>query len=73
MVFKVRVVPNAGRRLVKEDPDGTLKVYLAKPALKGQANKELKSVLADYLKVKKSFISIIKGEKARDKLVRVCQ
>jgi len=73
MVFKVRVVPNAGRRLVKEDPDGTLKIYLAKPALKGQANKELKSVLADYLKVKKSLISIFKGEKSKYKIVRVSQ
>jgi len=66
-------VPNAGRRLVKENSAGTLKVYLAKPAIEGKANKELISALADYFGVKKYLISIIKGEKARDKLVRISE
>lgn len=73
MFLKVKVVPNAGRRLVKEEASGILKVYLAKPAIEGKANKELISVLADHFSIKKRLISIVKGEKAREKIVRICQ
>jgi uncharacterized protein len=71
--LKVKVVPNSGRRLVKKEASGILKVYLAKPAIEGRANKELIVLLAEYLGVKKRLIDIIKGEKAREKIVRVCQ
>lgn len=69
--LKVKVVPNSGRRLVKKETSGILKVYLAKPAIEGKANKELITLLAEYLGVKKSLIDIVKGAKAREKIVRV--
>jgi hypothetical protein len=73
MVLDIRVIPKAGRSLVKEEPDGSFKVYLTKPAIEGKANEELVKLLAEYFKVKRYLISIIKGKKGRNKVVRIAQ
>lgn len=70
MIFNVRVVPRASRNLVKKEASG-FKAYLTKPAEEGQANQQLKELLAEYLKIKKYQIKIIKGEKSRDKLIEI--
>ena len=71
MVFIVRVVPKSSRNLVRRICDGSFKVYVTKPAIEGQANEEVIRLLADYLGVKKYLVNIIKGEKGRDKIVRI--
>jgi uncharacterized protein (TIGR00251 family) len=70
VIIKVRVVPGSGRRLVKEG-EGILKVYLTKPAIDGQANKELVELLSGHFKVKIYQIQITRGEKARDKVIEI--
>lgn len=70
MILGVRVIPKAGRNSVKEQ-GGALKVYLTHAPQEGMANKQLIGVLADYLKIKKYRIRIIRGEKSRDKLVEI--
>ena len=52
MILHVKVIPRAGRNLVKEE-SGYLKVYLTKPAQDGEANAQLISLLSESLKVKK--------------------
>lgn len=73
MLLSIRVVPKASRSFIKKEPGGSLKVYLTKPAIEGEANGELIKLLAEYLGVKKYLISIIKGKRARDKVVRIAQ
>lgn len=70
MIIKVRVVPGSGRRLVKRE-SGCLKVYLTKPAIDGQANKELVELLSGHFKVKKYQIQITKGQNCRDKVIEI--
>ncbi len=70
MILNVRVVPRAGKNLVKEE-NGQLKVYLTKPAQGGLANNQLIELLSAHLKVKKYQLKIIRGEKSRDKLVEI--
>lgn len=70
MILNIRVVPRSSKNFIKQEPAG-LKVYLTKPAHDGLANQQLINLLAEYLKVKKYQISIIKGEKSRDKLIKV--
>lgn len=41
------------------------------PALDGRANKAVVEVLAEFYKVKKSSVRIIRGEKSREKVVEV--
>ena len=81
-IVKVRVVPKAKKNLIKQEtdtPTGTgtltgtsrLKVYLTSSAIGGKANKALIEALSKHFNVKKSQISIIKGEKTRDKFVKI--
>lgn len=70
MLINVKVIPKASRNLVKEEKD-SFKIYLTKPAYDGLANKQLVELLAEYLKIKKYQIDIIKGEKSRNKIIRI--
>lgn len=70
MILHVRVVPKAGRELIKEE-NGTLKVYLTQPAEDGRANAQLKIMLARHFNLKRYQVQIIKGALSRDKVVRL--
>jgi len=70
MIISVRVIPKAGRNLVKSEED-KLRVYLTKPAQEGLANEQLVDLLCKYYKVRKYQVRIIKGLKSRDKLVEI--
>ncbi|MBI4982551.1 MAG: DUF167 domain-containing protein [Candidatus Omnitrophica bacterium] len=70
MILSVRVVPKSSRLLVKEE-GGQLKVYLTKPSVDNLANEQLIVLLADYLKLKKYQLRIIRGQKSRSKLVEI--
>ena len=70
MLYRVKVIPNAGRDEVLEAGDG-LKVRLRAPATKGKANKALIEILAEHFKVKKKDIRIIKGDRSREKVVEI--
>lgn len=70
MTVKVRVFPRARKAGVEPFGEG-LKVYINEPAAEGKANKKLIEVLADYYRVKKRNIKIIKGLKQRNKVVSV--
>jgi uncharacterized protein (TIGR00251 family) len=70
MNITIRVVPRSSRTGVKKQNSG-LKVYLSKPAYEGQANAQLLEVLAEYFRVKKYQIKILKGETSRNKLIQI--
>jgi uncharacterized protein (TIGR00251 family) len=70
MKIKLRVIPRAKKERVEESASG-LRVYVNQPAVEGKANKRLLEVLAAYLKVRKSSLSIIKGKTSRDKIIEI--
>lgn len=70
VILNIRVIPKAGRNLIKEE-NNYLKAYLTKPPQNGLANKELIGLLAEYLGVRKYQIKIIKGEKSKNKVVKI--
>lgn len=70
MILNIRVIPQSKRNLIKEE-DKSLKVYLTKPAQDGLANKQLIELLAERFGIKKYQISIIRGEKSRNKVVKI--
>lgn len=70
MKIKVRVLPRAKKVRIETFGEG-LKVYLSSPAIEGRANKELREILADYYNTKKYNITILRGQKNRDKLVEI--
>ena len=68
---KIRVVPNASRNEVIEEPDGSLKVRVNAKAIEGKANKAVIEVLAEHFGVKKSQVRILAGEKGREKVLEI--
>ena len=69
--FNLRVTPKSSRTKVVLIKPGDLKVYLTKPAYDGLANEQLIELLANYFKVKKYQVKIIKGLKGRDKVAEI--
>lgn len=70
MILNVRVIPRSSRLRVEQEGN-SLKVHLTKPAYDGMANRQLIELLAEYLKVKKYRITIIRGDKSKEKTVRI--
>jgi uncharacterized protein len=70
MKTEIKVVPNArGEKIV---PEGTgYKVYLCAPAVDGKANARLIEFLAGHYGVRKSAVSIVRGETSRRKVVEI--
>ena len=74
MTLRVKVMPRAKRtELAGQMADGTLKVHVAAPPEKGQANEELCAFLARHYGVPRSSVQVISGHTASRKLVRVNQ
>ncbi len=71
VVIPVRVAPRASRSAILGVHDGALKVALTAPPVDGAANAGLRKLLAKALHVPKSAVTIIRGDKARDKLIHV--
>lgn len=70
MKVEIKVIPNARKRAVTRDGPG-ITVRLTSQPLEGRANDELVRYLSEILKVRKSAIKIVRGEKDRRKLVEI--
>lgn len=71
LTFAVRVVPRAKKNEVVAVKGGTLKARIAAPPVRGKANEALVEFLAQALKVRKRQVEIVRGQRARDKIIRV--
>jgi len=69
--LQVKVTPNASRNEITGLIDGVLQVKVAAPPVKGKANKELAAFLSQALGVKKSSLSIVKGQTGRNKVIAI--
>lgn len=71
MTVSCKIIPNAKQNKITVLSDGCFKIHLTAPAVEGKANKALIKILADYFGVAKSYVQIIRGEKGRNKVVRI--
>jgi uncharacterized protein len=71
VVLRVRVQPRSAREALGGVRDGALVVRLTAPPVEGRANQALARLLARTLGVPPSSLSLLSGEKGRDKRVRV--
>lgn len=69
--LKLRIVPNAKRDEVVGEYGDAVKIKLAAPALEGKANEALLEFIAGKLRVHRRDITLITGEKSRDKLIAI--
>ncbi len=72
MTIRVKVIPRSAKtEIAGEMSDGTLKVKIAAPPEKGKANEALCAFLAAHFKVPRAAVTIVSGQSAALKLVRI--
>jgi uncharacterized protein (TIGR00251 family) len=71
ITFAVRVQPRASQSGIAGEMDGALKLRVAAPPVEGAANEELIRWLAKFFDVPRALVTIISGETAKQKIVRV--
>ena len=71
ILIDVRVIPRAAKSGVAGTRDGALLVRLNAPPVEGAANAELIAVLAKALGVPRRAVTLVAGERSRQKRVRV--
>ena len=72
MTLKVKVTPRSPRtEIAGAMADGTVKIRVAAPPDKGQANEELCNFLARHYGVPRSGVEVISGQTATRKLVKI--
>lgn len=69
--LKLRIVPNAKRNEVTGVHGDALKIKIAAPALEGKANEALIEFVAEKLALHRRDITLISGDKSRDKLIEI--
>jgi len=67
--IKCHIQPSASKTAVVGIYNGALKVSLVAPPVDGKANKALRTFIAKQIKLSKSKITVIKGEKSRSKTI----
>jgi uncharacterized protein (TIGR00251 family) len=70
-LITVRLTPRAHREEIVGVRDGVLIARVSTPPVDGRANRSLCRLLARLLEVPASRVTIVRGERSRDKLVRV--
>ncbi|MBU1117545.1 DUF167 domain-containing protein [Patescibacteria group bacterium] len=71
MKISVIVHPNSRNPRIEKDLVETLHVYVNQPPLEGKANKAVIKSLVKFLKIKKSEIVLIRGEKSKNKVFEI--
>jgi uncharacterized protein (TIGR00251 family) len=69
--LELKVIPNAPRDEIAGWLGAVLKVKIHAPALEGRANDALLDFLAGELGVHRRDVTLLRGDKSRQKIVRV--
>ncbi|MBI2432423.1 MAG: DUF167 domain-containing protein [Candidatus Hydrogenedentes bacterium] len=71
VLMRVRVQPRASKAGARLEPDGRLRLTLTAPPVEGAANKAACEYVAKQLRLAKSAVRVVAGEKSRDKTLRL--
>ncbi|MDD5147817.1 MAG: DUF167 domain-containing protein [Candidatus Daviesbacteria bacterium] len=71
--MKISVIahPNSKNPRIEEDLMKVLHVWVKAPPLKGKANKAITEALANFFGIKKGKVTLIRGEKSKNKLFEI--
>jgi uncharacterized protein (TIGR00251 family) len=71
MQISIIAHPNSKKPRIEKDLFGALHVYVSQPPLEGKANKAVAEALAEYFKISKSKVILVRGEKSKQKIFDV--
>ena len=67
----VRIKPSAKKSVIRKLNETDYLVFVKSPAREGAANAEAILLISKYFNVPKSRVCIVKGQKSRNKIVRI--
>lgn len=70
-LLPLRVQPRASHDAILGWQDGSLRVRVTAPPVEGEANRAVTALVARALGLPASAVSVVRGARGRDKLVRV--
>jgi len=72
MTVRVKIIPRSPKtEFAGEMQDGTLKIRVAAPPDKGQANREVCALLAAKYEIAREAVRILSGHTSSRKLIRI--
>jgi uncharacterized protein (TIGR00251 family) len=71
MILHIKVKPNSKQDLIKQEADGSLKVYVKAEPVDGKANEYLVKFIAEVLGLPKSKVTLLKGETSQFKKLEI--
>ena len=71
MKITARVKPNARKNEIVKLEDGSYLIKVTAPPVEGKANALVVEMLAEYFQKRKSDITVLRGEKGRDKIIEI--
>ena len=71
IIIEIRVEPRSSKAGIVSVVGNSVKVKLTSAPVDGAANRQLIELLTEELGVKKSSIKIIRGEKSKNKIIRL--
>jgi uncharacterized protein len=69
--IRVHIVPNAKTDKLVGEHGGAIKIKLRAPAVERKANTALRKFLAETLSIPQRAIVLERGERSRDKVIRI--
>jgi uncharacterized protein (TIGR00251 family) len=69
--IRVHLIPNAKIDKVVGEHGNAIKIKLRAPAVEGKANAALRRFLAEKLSISQRAITLERGERSRDKVIRI--
>ncbi|MGE5894934.1 MAG: DUF167 domain-containing protein [bacterium] len=71
IIIEIRVAPRSSRAGIVSVSEKSVKVKLTSAPVDNAANRQLVELLAEEFRVKKSSIKIVRGEKSKNKLIKI--
>ncbi|MCI0468474.1 MAG: DUF167 domain-containing protein [Nitrospirae bacterium] len=71
IVVEVKVEPRSSKKGIAGVMGNVIKVRLTAPPVEGEANEQLKEILAERFRVRRSDITILRGRSSRLKTLRI--
>ncbi|MDH5648916.1 MAG: DUF167 family protein [Gammaproteobacteria bacterium] len=71
LLIKIRLQPNAGRDEVAGVQDNCLKISVTSQPVEGKANRHLVSFLSKLIRMPKTHLILVSGDRSKIKLLRI--
>ncbi len=71
VLLKLYIQPRSSKNSIEGEHDGALKVKITSPPVDGEANAMVIELFSKILKIRKTALTIVKGESSRRKTVLI--